>query len=62
MDRSTLDRAIPMIYGALVALSAVFFSDALIPIAVGGALLLAVYYAVIRPRMLRVARTGRGRP
>ena len=60
MDRSMLDRAIPLIYGALVALSALFFSDALLPIAIGGALLLGAYYAFLRPRMLGVAR-DRGR-
>ncbi len=52
MDRRMLDKALPVIFGALVALSALFFADALLPIAVVGGLLLGLYYVLLRPRLL----------
>jgi len=52
MDRKQLDRAIPLGYAGLVVLSAVFVPIALAGIAIFGGLVVAVYYVMIRPRLL----------
>lgn len=51
MDRATMDKAVPFTYALLIIASALFFSDALVAIAVIGALLLGAYYAFIRQRL-----------
>ncbi|ARU51192.1 hypothetical protein JOE63_000053 [Cellulosimicrobium cellulans] len=51
MDRRTLDLAVPMVYGALLACSALWFKDALVPIAVVGAMLTGLYWAALRQKL-----------
>lgn len=51
MDRRTFDRAIPIVYAALMLASVFFFRAALAPIATFGAFALAIYYSVLRPKM-----------
>ncbi|QJW35388.1 hypothetical protein [Cellulosimicrobium protaetiae] len=51
MDRRTLDLAVPIVYGALLACSALWFKDALVPVAVVGAMLNALYWAALRQKL-----------
>ena len=51
MDRRTLDLAVPMVYGALLACSALWFKDALVPIAVVGGMLTGLYWAALRQKL-----------
>ncbi|MBD5784936.1 hypothetical protein IF650_01965 [Cellulosimicrobium terreum] len=51
MDRRTLDLAVPMVYGALVACSALWFGEALVPIAVVGGMLTGLYWAALRQKL-----------
>jgi hypothetical protein len=59
MDRSQLDTALPMVFGLLVVICALWVQGALIPVAVIGVILLGMYYAVFSSRM--VASEGGGR-
>ena len=59
MDRRQLDTLLPMVYGLVVVVCVLWVEDALIPVAVIGAILLGIYYAVFRGRM--VAGEGGGR-
>lgn len=56
MDRKQLDQLVPMVYALAVMVCALWVKDALTPVAVIGAVLLGIYYAVLR------RRTGEGRP
>jgi hypothetical protein len=60
MDRRQLDTAFPMVYGLVVVICALWVHGALIPVAVIGAILLGIYYAVFRSRMI-VGEGGRRR-
>ena len=60
MDRRQLDTALPMVYGLAVVVCALWVQGALIPVAVIGAILLGMYYAVFRGRM-PVGEGGRRR-
>ncbi|WP_435737471.1 hypothetical protein V5D56_02415 [Cellulosimicrobium sp. PMB13] len=51
MDQRTLDVAVPVIYGALVGASAMWFSSALVPIAAGGGVLVSLYWAAFRQKL-----------
>lgn len=55
MDRRTLDRAVPLVYAALMVASALFFRVALAPIAIFGAFMMAIYYSVLRPKLTFLA-------
>ncbi len=46
MNRQQLNMAVPMVYGILVVAAALFFSPALVAVAVIGAMLVGLYYAV----------------
>ena len=46
MNREQLNVAVPMVYGILVVAAALFFRDALVGVAVIGAMLVGLYYAV----------------
>jgi hypothetical protein len=61
MDRKQLDTALPMVFGLLVVICALWVQGALIPVAVIGGILLGMYYAVFRSRMDAVDGTGRRR-
>ncbi len=61
MDRRTLDRAVPFTYAVLLLASALFFSAALAPIAIFGALAIAAYYSFLRSKMPAVEASGRER-
>ncbi len=61
MDRRTLDMAVPFTYAVLIIASALFFSDALVAIAVTGALALGAYYSFIRQKLPVTEGTGRDR-
>ena len=52
MDRKQLDTLLPMLYGLAVVVCALWVHGALIPVAVIGAILLGIYYAVFRARMV----------
>ena len=52
MDRRQLDTLLPMIYGLAVVVCALWVHAALVPVAVIGAILLGMYYAVFRNRMV----------
>ena len=49
VDKYDLRRVAPVVYGLLVVLCALFADDALVPVAVVGALLLGLLYALVRP-------------
>ncbi len=51
MDRQLLDRALPAVYAALIVLSIIFFSGGLLFIIIVGALLLGLYYGIVRQRL-----------
>ena len=51
MDRKQLDTFLPMVYGLAVVVCALWVHGALIAVAVIGAILLGIYYAVFRGRM-----------
>jgi hypothetical protein len=61
MDRRQLDTALPMVFGLLVVICALWVQGALIPVAVIGGILLGMYYAVFRSRMVAVDGGGRRR-
>jgi hypothetical protein len=61
MDRRQLDTALPMVFGLLVVICALWVHSALIPVAVIGGILLGMYYAVFRSRMVLAEGTGRRR-
>jgi hypothetical protein len=50
-----------MVYGLAVVVCVFWVSDALIPVAVIGAFVLGIYYAVFRSRMVRTEGGGRPR-
>ena len=52
VDRKQLDILIPMLFGLAVLVAALFFDDAVFPVAVVGGILLGIYYAVLRSRMV----------
>jgi hypothetical protein len=51
MDRRQLDTLLPMVYGLAVVVCALWIQGGLIPVAVIGAILLGIYYAVFRGRL-----------
>lgn len=53
MNRRNLDRLIPLVYGVLVVVSAVFFPVALAGIAVIGAIGVGAYFSVVRHMLPR---------
>lgn len=61
MDRRQLDTLLPMVYGLAVVVCVLWLKDALIPVAVIGAILLGIYYAVFRARMVAGEAGGRRR-
>jgi hypothetical protein len=61
MDRRQLDTALPMLFGLAVVICALWVQGALIPVSVIGAILLGLYYAVLRGRMLTAEGGGRRR-
>jgi hypothetical protein len=61
MDRRQLDTLLPMVYGLAVVVCVFWVGDALIPVAVIGAFVLGIYYAVFRSRMVRAESGGRPR-
>jgi hypothetical protein len=61
MDRRQLDTALPMVFGLLVVICALWVQGALIPVAVIGGILLGMYYAVFRSRMVTTEGGGRRR-
>lgn len=61
MDTRTLDRLVPAGYAILLLASALFFRVALAPIAIFGALGLALYYVALRPHLVAVAAARRAR-
>jgi hypothetical protein len=61
MDRRQLDTALPMVFGLLVVICALWVHGALIPVAVIGGILLGMYYAVFRNRMVVAEGGGRRR-
>lgn len=61
MDRKQLDTAFPMVFGLLVVICALWVQSALIPVAVIGGILLGMYYAVFRSRMVAAEGGGRRR-
>lgn len=50
-----------MAYGLAVVVCALWIHPALAPVAIVGALLLGIYYAVFRSRMIRDSGEGRAR-
>lgn len=58
MDRRQLDMLLPMLFGLAVLVAALFLDDAVFPVAVVGGILLGIYYAVFRSKMVG---TGRNR-
>jgi hypothetical protein len=60
MDRKQLDTLLPMVYGLAVVVCALWLHGGLVPVAVIGAILLGIYYAVFRGRMV-TAEGGRRR-
>ncbi len=61
MDRRQLDTLLPMVYGLAVVICALWVHSALIAVAVIGAILLGIYYAVFRSRMVAAEGGGRRR-
>jgi hypothetical protein len=61
MDRRQLDTLLPMVYGLAVVVCALWLHDALVAVAVIGAILLGIYYAVFRGRMVAADGSGRRR-
>jgi hypothetical protein len=61
MDRKQLDTLLPMVYGLAVVICALWVHDALIAVAVIGAILLGIYYAVFRGRVVGGPEGGRRR-
>lgn len=61
MDRKQLDTLLPMVFGLLVVICALWVERALIPVTVIGAILLGIYYAVFRSRMVTADGGGRRR-
>jgi hypothetical protein len=61
MDRKQFDTFIPMVYGLLVVICALWIHAALVPVAVIGAILVGIYYAVFRTKMVRSEGIGRDR-
>lgn len=61
MDRKQLDTLLPMVFGLLVVICALWVQEALIPVTVIGAILLGIYYAVFRSRMVTAEGGGRRR-
>jgi mannose/fructose/N-acetylgalactosamine-specific phosphotransferase system component IID len=61
MDRRQLDTLLPMLYGLAVVVCVFWVKDALLPVAVIGAFVLGIYYAVFRGRMARAEGGGRPR-
>lgn len=61
MDRKQLDTLLPMVFGLLVVICALWVEEALIPVTVIGAILLGIYYAVFRSRMVTAEGGGRRR-
>ena len=61
MDRKQLDTLLPMVYGLAVVICALWIKPALLPVAVIGAILLGIYYAVFRSRMVQAEGGGRRR-
>lgn len=58
MDRRQLDMLLPMLFGLAVLIAALFLDDAVFPVAVVGGILLGIYYAVFRSKLVR-AEGGR---
>lgn len=58
MDRRQLDMLLPMLFGLAVLMAALFLDDAVFPVAVVGGILLGIYYAVFRSKLVR-AEGGR---
>jgi hypothetical protein len=61
MDRRQLDTLIPMLYGLAVVVCALWVDQALVAVAVIGAILVGIYYGVFRARMVRGEGGGRKR-
>ncbi|MDP9317965.1 MAG: hypothetical protein M3O94_02595 [Actinomycetota bacterium] len=61
MDRKMLDTAVPLAYAALLVSSALSFRAALAPIAVFGALGMAIWYTGIRRRLIQLERAAEDR-
>ncbi|MEP7091978.1 MAG: hypothetical protein ABI776_17890 [Nocardioidaceae bacterium] len=61
MNRKQLDTLLPMLYGLAVVICALWINKALVPVAVIGAILLGIYYAVFRSRMVAGEDGGRRR-
>lgn len=51
MDRKQLDVVIPVVYGLLVAVCAMWVKGALVPVAMVGGVAVGLYYAVFRSRI-----------
>ncbi len=60
MDLSTMRRAVPVVYGALIVLVAIFASGALPAVVIVGALLVGLFY-VLTGRAVAASGTGRAR-
>jgi uncharacterized membrane protein len=52
MDRRQFDVLLPILFGLAVLVAALFFDDAVFPVAVVGGILMGVYYAVFRAKMV----------
>jgi len=61
MDRRQLDALLPMLFGLLVVICALWIHSALIPVAVIGGILIGMYYAVFRAKMVSAEGGGRRR-
>jgi hypothetical protein len=61
MDRKQVDTFIPMAYGLVVVICALWIHAALLPVVIIGAFLLGIYYAVFRSKMIRASGSGRER-
>lgn len=46
MNRKQLDIAVPMLYAILIVATVFFFEDAIVPVAVIGAMLMGLYYSI----------------
>ncbi len=51
MDRRTLDRAVPLVFGLLVVSSAMWFRGALVPVCIVGGILTSLYWSALRQKL-----------
>ncbi len=61
MDRKMWDTALPMLFALLIVICSLWIKDAVVPVAIVGGILLGIYYAAVRPSMIRNSGEGRER-